>query len=321
MGRYYALQDGEPAPVADAIRDHYLPQGPDDPCPSSPVSAAVALADKMDTLVAFWAIDQKPTGSKDPYALRRAALGVARTVIEGGIRLPLLRLIDEALDPVQSEINVVQTARKLLVSDVEDREGPEAVTALRETGGKPSGAVAGELISFFADRLKVYLRDKGARHDLIDAVFALRDANGNPPDDLVLIVRRVEALGDFLDTEDGANLLVGYKRATNILKIEEKKDKRTYDGAPDPSLLEKKEEKALQTAIGKARKEACAAIAQEDFAAAMAAIARLRGPVDAFFDHVTVNAEEAKLRENRLKLLAQIRDALGGVADFSRIEG
>ncbi len=320
MGRYYALHDGEYPDVADAIRDHYLPQGPDDPCPSTPASIAVAIADKLDTLVAFWAIDKKPTGSRDPYALRRAALGCIRTILENGLRLPLLDLINAAFDPVQSEINMIRTAIKLTGGSAGDGEA-DTVGALRETGGTPPGVVAADLLAFFADRLKVYLRDRGARHDLIDAVFALRDENGNPPDDLVLIVRRVEALADFLDTEDGVNLLSGYKRATNILKIEEKKDKRAYSGAPDPALLQQPEEKALHAAIGKARKEADAALAAEDFAAAMTAIARLRGPVDAFFDHVTVNAEDKSLRENRLKLLAQIRDALGGVADFSRIEG
>eukprot|EP00439_Symbiodinium_sp_Y106_P088834 s1_g1370.t1 len=274
MGRYYALADGLDADVADAIAQHYQPQGPSDDVPEGPVAQAVALADKLDTLVGFWAIDEKPTGSKDPFALRRAALGIIRMVLEAELRLPLISVF-----PNSEEQNE-------------------------------------DLLSFFADRLKVYLRDKGVKHDLVDAVFALAGQ-----DDLLLIVRRVEALAEFLGTDDGANLLAGTKRAANILRIEEKKDKTTYAGAPDAGLFESDEEKALASEINVARDAAAKAVGQEDFAAAMAAIAKLRGPVDAFFEKVTVNSEDDKVRENRLKLLAEIRTALQGVADFSKIEG
>jgi glycyl-tRNA synthetase beta chain len=278
MGRYYAERQGEDASVAAAVEEHYKPQGPGDRVPTDPVSVAVALADKLDTLVGFWAIDEKPTGSKDPYALRRAALGVIRLMLENGIRCGLL--------------------------------------AVFNTHRGDLGPAAQDLMSFFADRLKVYLRDQGARHDLIDAVFALEGQ-----DDLLMIVRRVEALGRFLDSDDGKNLLVGTKRAVNILRIEEKKDGRSFDGAPKPDLFKDGEERALAAALDTARAAAGAAIAKEDFEAAMAALAKLRAPVDAFFDKVTVNADDKALRENRLKLLSAIRDATRQVADFSKIEG
>jgi len=275
MGKYYAEAQGEDEAVAHACEDHYKPKGPDDLVPSDPVSVAVALADKIDTLVGFWAIDEKPTGSKDPYALRRAALGIIRIVLDNKLRLRLMPIF--------------------------------AAHHRREFG---------DLLSFFADRLKVQLREQGARHDLVDAVFAL-----DGQDDLWLIVRRVEALGKFLDTEDGKNLLAGYKRATNIIRIEEKKDGREYIGAPDPKLYAQDEEKALAKAIDIARAEAERAVAAEDFAGAMHAMASLRPHVDAFFDKVTVNVEDKKLRENRLKLLNEIRAATRAVADFSKIEG
>ncbi len=267
MGRYYALDQGIDPEVADAIRDHYKPVGPSDTIPASRVGQAVALADKLDTLVGFWAIDEKPTGSKDPYALRRAALGVIRIILDKNLRVPMNR------------------------------------------GG-------GDLLAFFADRLKVHLKEQGARHDLIDAVFAL----GNQ-DDLLLIVRRVDALSKFLDTDDGRNLLAGVKRAANILRIEEKKDGRTYEGDVHISQLIKGEEKALHSAITVATGQTRRAIEQEDFEGAMAAIAKLRAPVDAFFEHVTVNDKDATFRENRLRLLNRIRQATLDVADFSRIEG
>jgi glycyl-tRNA synthetase beta chain len=270
MGRYYAEAQGEDEAVAHACEDHYRPKGPDDLVPSDPVSIAVALADKIDTLVGFWAIDEKPTGSKDPYALRRAALGVIRIVLDNRLRLRL----------------------------------------------NPLFAKSGDLLAFFADRLKVQLREQGARHDLVDAVFALEGQ-----DDLLLIVRRVEALGKFLDTEDGKNLLAGYKRATNIIRIEEKKDNRQYTGAPDPQFYNQAEEKALAKAIDAAKADATRAVEKEDFAAAMTAMAKLRPHVDAFFDKVTVNVEDKPLRENRLKLLNEIRAATRAVADFSKIEG
>ncbi|MDO8838705.1 MAG: glycine--tRNA ligase subunit beta [Parvibaculum sp.] len=275
MGAYYARNDGLGDDIAQAIAEHYAPLGPSDDVPSSPLGRVVALADKIDTLWGFWAIDEKPTGSKDPFALRRAALGVIRIILESGIRINLLTLV--------------------------------------EGKGK-------DLLSFFADRMKVHLRDRGARHDLVDAVFALNEM-GQVQDDLVLIVKRVEALSDFLGTEDGKNLLAGYKRANNILNIEEKKDKATYGGLPDPACFAQDEERALFDRIEEARAEASHAIAREDFAAAMSALAKLRVPVDAFFEHVTVNADDSKLRANRLKLLAQIRAALHEVADFSKVEG
>ncbi len=294
MGRYYATEQGEDAAVAAAVEDHYKPQGPSDRVPDAPVSIAVALADKRDTLVGFWSIDEKPTGSKDPYALRRAALGVIRLVLENGVRLKLVQFLDD----------LVVVGR--LTSSYELPAGTPKVSTLED-------------LAFFADRLKVYLRDKGARHDLIDAVFALEGQ-----DDLVLIVRRVEALGRFLDTEDGRNLLAGYKRAANILRIEEKKDGRSYGGAPDLALIARAgqiEEKGLAVALDAARRDASAAVAREDFEGAMRALAALRPAVDAFFDKVTVNAEDPALRENRLKLLNAIREATREVADFSRIEG
>jgi glycyl-tRNA synthetase beta chain len=284
MGKYYALAQGEDASVAAASEEHYKPQGPADRAPTDPVSVAVALADKIDTLVGFWAIDEKPTGSKDPYALRRAALGVIRLIVENTLRLPVL--------------NVAKSA----------------MVGLPATGDAQK--LPSDLLAFFADRLKVQLRDQGARHDLVDAVFSL-----GGQDDLLLVVRRVEALGKFLDTDDGKNLLAGTKRASNILSIEEKKDKRTFDGAPDAGLLQLAEEKALATAIDQVKNEAGAAVAKEDFATAMTAMAKLRPAVDAFFDKVKVNDDEPRVRENRLKLLNEIRAATRAVADFSKIEG
>jgi glycyl-tRNA synthetase beta chain len=334
MGRCYAEEQGEDEAIAHAIEDHYRPQGPDDLVPADPVAIAVALADKIDTLVGFWSIGEKPTGSKDPFALRRAALGVIRIVIENELRLPLRSQLwrhfgavrrDEklseaihALHPLQDQIvelsaTDIELAMKLevLVSQRERRlTGPALVEAhsyLQQTH---------DLLAFFADRLKVQLREQGARHDLVDAVFALEDQ-----DDLLLIIRRVEALGKFLDSDDGKNLLVGVKRASNILRIEEKKDNKRYTGAPDAKRLAAAKEKALAQATAAAKKEASAAIAKEDFAAAMGALAKLRPHVDAFFDEVTVNVDDMPLRDNRLKLLSEIRDATRAVADFSKIEG
>ncbi|MDZ4382184.1 MAG: glycine--tRNA ligase subunit beta [Parvibaculum sp.] len=287
MGAYYARNDGLDDDIADAIAEHYSPLGPSDDVPASALGKVVALADKIDTLAGFWSIDEKPTGSKDPYALRRAALGVTRIILEANLRLSLGKFV-------------------------------QFVIALENLLNVRRGAFdKGDLLSFFADRLKVYLRDRGARHDLVDAVFALEGQ-----DDLVLIVKRVEALSEFLGSEDGANLLAGYKRATNILRIEEKKDgEGAFNAAPDDKLFAQDEEKALAAAIATASKAAKAAVATEDFAAAMSALASLRAPVDAFFDKVTVNADDAATRANRLKLLAQIRAALHEVADFSKVEG
>ncbi len=334
MGRYYAQAQNEDESVAHAIEDHYKPQGPDDMVPADPVAIAVALADKLDTLVGFWLIDAKPTGSKDPYALRRAALGVIRIAIENELRLPLRMLLWHhfgtvardgrlaaaiaVLHPLNEQImqlsaTDIELAMKLevLVSEKNKQiSGPTLVQAhsyLKQTH---------ELLAFFADRLKVRLREQGARHDLVDAVFALENQ-----DDLLMIVRRVEALGAFLESDDGKNLLAGVKRATNIIRIEEKKDKREYTGAPDAKRYQQDEEKALAAAIDAVKQEAAAAVAKEDFAEAMRAMAKLRPKVDAFFDKVTVNVDDQPLRENRLKLLNEIRQATRAVADFSRIEG
>lgn len=284
MGKYYALAQGEDASVAAACEEHYKPQGPSDRVPTDPVSVAVALADKLDTLVGFWAIDEKPTGSKDPYALRRAALGAIRLIAENSLRLSLMKVAASALAGLS-----VQSA--------------------------DADKIPSDLLAFFADRLKVQLREQGARHDLVDAVFAL-----GGQDDLLMIVRRVEALGKFLESDDGKNLLAGTKRASNIVSIEEKKDKRSFDGTPDATLYGLDEEKALAKAIGEVKTDASAAVAREDFAAAMSAMAKLRPPVDAFFDKVRVNDDDAKVRENRLKLLNEIRSATRAVADFSKIQ-
>ncbi|NWG26170.1 MAG: glycine--tRNA ligase subunit beta, partial [Pseudorhodoplanes sp.] len=425
MGKYYAEAQGEDEAVAHACEDHYKPKGPDDLVPADPVSVAVALADKIDTLVGFWAIDEKPTGSKDPYALRRAALGIVRIVLENNLRTSLLpifatavfqrmtilwsaeaslyleslpawllrkdarqylsqlthdqlfynydRLFSDAIDMalrfIEEKKDTSDTSDIHL--DFSDAEILDFVSELKEAKNAPEKMaiqvgrllhrmnelrylsfetsaddlarfsslesyrdgslpiasrmpefarfqrdIGHDLLSFFADRLKVQLREQGARHDLVDAVFALEGQ-----DDLLMIVRRVEALGKFLDTEDGKNLLAGVKRASNILRIEEKKDGKVYDGAPDEKLLTEPEERALAGAIDTAREDAASAVAREDFAAAMSAMAKLRPAVDAFFDKVTVNAEDKALRENRLKLLNEIRAATRAVADFSRIEG
>jgi glycyl-tRNA synthetase beta chain len=256
---------------------------------------SVALADKLDTLTGFFAIDEKPTGSKDPYALRRAALGIIRIALENELRLPLAALSDKTVKEYQRR----GLDKTFVVAPEDVREG---------------------LLTFFADRLKVYLRDKGARHDLIDAVFGLGEQ-----DDLLLIVRRVEALGRFLETDDGANLLTGYRRAANILRAEEKKagekEAASYQDAFAPELFAQDEERELAAALLAAATAAIHAVAEENFEAAMQALSSLRGPVDAFFDKVTVNAEDKALRLNRLRLLNGLRAAVHQVADFSRIAG
>jgi len=287
MGKYYALAQGEDASVAVACEEHYKPLGPNDRVPTDPVSIAVALADKIDTLVGFWAIDEKPTGSKDPYALRRATLGVIRIVLTSSLEL---------------------SPRGMFEMHVK-RFRPEMSDTEMSTAGV-------DFVDFFNDRLKVQLREQGARHDLVDAVLYL----GSIEASIVSIVRRVEALGKFLDTEDGKNLLAGYKRAINIIRIEEKKDRRNYNQWSDGSLYRQEEERALARAIEAAR-EGRDAVAGEDYEAAMRAMAKLRPHVDRFFDKVTVNVEDKQLRENRLKLLNEIREATRTVADFSRIEG
>ena len=427
MGRYYAEAQGEDEAVAHAIEDHYKPKGPDDLVPADPVSVAVALADKIDILTGFWAIDEKPTGSKDPFALRRAALGVIRLLLSNKISLSLAELlalqfrdrlahgagyliwrkitesprrdVDSQVAKLREELpfeasyldhdGLFTSYIGVIIGAIEDEKQPgsefdlksliasqilrtnvdicwddnntynwkatsaneamdhanslvgrivaladfslahskyadvsvwpskqspnlvEDISLVRFTRG-----IAASLIAFFADRLKVQLREQGARHDLVDAVFALPGQ-----DDLVLIVRRIEALGKFLDTDDGKNLLAGAKRAANILGIEEKKDKTDYTGAPDASLLQLPEEKALAEAIGIAKADANTAVAKEDFAAAMTAMSKLRPHVDAFFDKVTVNVDDKTLRANRLRLLNEIREATRTVADFSKIQG
>jgi glycyl-tRNA synthetase beta chain len=289
MGRYYAEAEKMNPRVARALEDHYKPRGAGDDVPEEPVSVAVALADKLDTLVGFWAINEKPTGSGDPYQLRRAALGVIRICLENDLRLNLLKKFGIA--------QATYAKSKTLPSAVDSE-------------------VAADLLGFFAERLKVYLRDQGQRHDLIDAVFALDNQ-----DDLALIVRRVEALSEFLDTDDGANLLAGTKRAANILKAEEKKDGKSFEGAPDGTMLVEPAERALEAAIAKVKFDTRAAIDVENFEGAMRALAELRTPVDAFFETVTVNADDPRLRENRLKLLSEIRAATLTVADFSKVAG
>jgi len=320
MGRYYASAQGEEPSVADAIEDHYKPQGPNDRIPTAPISVAVALADKLDTLVGFWAIDEKPTGSKDPYALRRAALGVIRIVIENGLRLGLVEQANSEMQAVIASI-----ARRELASRSEQIKeagaAPKVLTVTSFWGvdyaGKEVDTRAVDLLAFFADRLKVYLRDKGARHDLIDAVFALPGQ-----DDLLMIVRRVEALGRLLDSDDGKNLFAGYRRAANILRAEEKKDgEGAFAGKHDAGALVLPEEKALADALAAAGAEAAERVASEDFEGAMRALARLRAPVDEFFLKVTVNADDPELRLNRLRLLGELRDAVHTVADFSKIAG
>jgi len=393
MGRYYAEKAGTKADIARAIELHYKPKGPTDVVPKEEdgdsVAIAVALADKLDTLVGFWAINEKPTGSGDPYQLRRAALGIIRMVLENDLRLSLSRQLANAYDELFSAklhwnypdlsladftltneevevanedilpfdydeflvephlikaeippgllVNVDTTEGWVdLQSWLDQRRKLFAIWSLsRRDSGPFEKAVPrkwlekathewnavrdprlDDLLKFFADRLKVHLKEKGARHDLIDAVFALEGQ-----DDLALIVKRVEALGAFLATDDGANLLAGVKRASNILAIEEKKDKTTFSGEPEGDLLAEPAERALASAIAKAKFDTQAAIAVENFTGAMNALAELRAPVDAFFEKVTVNVPDPALRQNRLKLLSEIRAATLNVADFSRISG
>ncbi len=291
MGRYYALGDKEKPDVADAIAEHYSPLGPNDTCPSKPVSVTVALADKIDTLAGFWAIGEKPTGSKDPYALRRAALGVIRLIVENGLRVPLLDAFEEAKKGLDDTIG--------------------------GTGGKWA---ASDLLAFIADRLKVHLREKGVRHDHIDAVFSVKGEGGGE-DDLVRLLARVEALAKFLDTDDGENLLVGYRRAANIVRIEQKNDGREYNAEPETDLLKEPEENELYNKLLQAGPKIRTAIEDERFQDAMQKLASVRKDVDAFFDNVTVNTDQPDLRLNRLNLLSFIGRAFDNVADFSKIEG
>ncbi len=287
MGRYYAEHAKEDAAVSQAIEEHYAPAGAGDSCPTAVVSCAVSLADKIDSLVGFFAIDEKPTGSKDPFALRRAALGVLRIVLENRLRLGLRALIASSLDTYPADVGEGQQEQ------------------LAET-----------LLGFFADRLKVHLKDQGVAHDHITAVFS-----AEADDDFERLILKVRALGEFLSTEDGTNLLAAYRRASNIVRIEEKRDDTRFTGDIDGGLLELEPERSLVQELGSARSAIAAALETEDFGAAMASLAGLRQPVDRFFDDVIVNADRPELRVNRLRILAGIRAALGTIADFSKIEG
>lgn len=329
LGRRYAELQGEKPAVSQAIEDHYKPQGPSDAVPSDPVAIAVALADKLDTLVAFWAIDEKPTGSKDPYALRRAALGVIRILLENGIRLDLLKFIGLSFERIetQSESRSLRdrwmalppnTIDITLISKSISRYLKSLAKALGAEENDLHGAIeiAGNLLSFFHDRLKVYLKDKGARHDLIDAVLSDGD------DDLLLVVRRVEALSKLLESDDGANLTIGTKRALNILAAEEKKDgEGAFDAEIDPNLLSEQAEQDLSDTILAVREDVADRVKAKDYEGAFTVLAQLRFAVDAFFDDVMVNADDTKVRENRLRLLASLRATTRSLADFSKIAG
>ena len=313
MGRYYALGDGERPEVAEAVAEHYAPLGPGDRCPAAPVSVAVALADKIDSLVGFFAIGERPTGSKDPFALRRAALGIIRLILENQLRIPLRKVFELAKEVYSTAL--AKAARELA--------GPSpkstgTLTVTIKAPGWPDGIGKDvlALLAFFADRLKVHLREKGVRHDLIDAVFA-----PGGEDDLVRLMARVESLRAFLDTEDGEHLLTAYKRAANIVRIEEKRDGVSYDGAADARRFKQPEERDLYERLGRVKAQSGEILKAERFDDAMKILAGLRKPVDVFFDEVTVNCDEAELRENRLKLLSEIRTTMNTVADFSQIEG
>jgi glycyl-tRNA synthetase beta chain len=290
MGSYYAIEEKEDPAVVLAIREHYSPKGPDDPCPTELESVALALAEKLDILTGFWAIDEKPTGSKDPFALRRAALGSIRLILDNKLRINLLDLFQ-----ISANLHVIDGAsgkRRVDFAEISD------------------------LMSFFADRMKPYLREEGIRHDLIDAVFALGDQ-----DDLVLIEKRVKALGVFLKSNEGADLLRLYRRAVNILDKEEKRDKTKYRGKADVALFELDEERQLSTQMSNVLKRASKEIEHEEFNKALFFVNTLRAPVDAFFENVTVNTDDAKVRINRLFLLSEIRSVFESIAVFSRIEG
>lgn len=330
MGKYYAASAGYSSEVAFAALEHYSPLGPSDDVPSAPVSVAVALADKLDTLTGFWAIDEKPTGSKDPFALRRAALGVIRLVLDNNLRVALDKLFDahllrveNQLDPALSEENVQELLNEIAdhgvfgaaFEAVKGKLGELPATAFLALENKIPDA-SDDLLSFFHDRLKVYLRDKGIRHDVIDACLAMP---GN--DDLTLLVKRAEALAMFLSTEDGENLIQGVKRASNILAQAEEKDGVEYSYGADVKFAEDDSEKALFAALDAAEAAITPAMESEDFAAAMTAMAALRAPIDAFFEAVQINADNQVIRRNRLNLLSRIRMICGGVADLSRIEG
>lgn len=345
MGRYYAERAGEDAAVAAAAQEHYAPLGPSDAVPTAPVSVAVALADKIDMLTGFWAIGEKPTGSGDPFALRRAALGVIRVLLQNQSRLGLISFFENELVrkvrkwgadwrvyelqddgngnirwypamivmdedvAIEEPLSFKEIQERFIQGTLSfDEAGSNRLPALRE--------LSADLLSFFHDRLKVYLRDKGVRHDVIDACLAMP---GN--DDLTLVTRRAEALAAFLKTEDGANLLQGFRRANNILTAEEKKDGVEYSLDPDPGFAETAAEKALFAALDRAEAEIAPAVAREDFAAAMTGLAGLRAPIDGFFESTVVNAESPIVRRNRLCLLNRIRVVMTRVAAFAQVEG
>ncbi len=333
MGRYYSDAAGLPAEVAQACEDHYAPLGPSDAVPSGPVSQAVALADKIDTLTGFWAMDEKPTGSKDPYALRRAALGVIRILLSGNHRLHLDRFFDaqlvrhriklDAKDAQEQEV----TALESMLDDIADHGLLGA--AIRTVIDKLDGDVpflsrladevpdaSTDLLAFFHDRLKVHLREDGLRHDVIDACLAMDNS-----DDLTLLVNRANALSSFLKSDDGENLLQGFKRAANILTQAETQDGVAYEFGADPKFAETDEERALFDALTQAQDHINTALKAEDFAAAMTAMAALRAPIDAFFEAVQVNADSEVVRRNRLNMLSTIRTTCLSVADLTRIEG
>ncbi|MDG3042307.1 glycine--tRNA ligase subunit beta [Roseicyclus marinus] len=328
MGRYYALAAGRAAEVADAARDHWKPMGQGDEVPTAPVALAVALADKIDTLTGFWAIDEKPTGSKDPYALRRAALGVVRMVLENGVRIdlkgrfgnPIIRRIAiNAGQPLGREMEALESLRDQRAENLLEAYKSENLEKFKESLGHYFSETmnkSDDLLAFFHDRLKVHLRDEGIRHDIIDAALAKP-----PADDLFLVVARARALAAFLATPDGENLVQGYRRAANILTQAEEKDGVEYRYGADPKFAETDEERALFDALATAQAAIKPALEAEDFAAAMTHMASLRAPIDAFFTAVQVNADNQVVRRNRLNLLYRIVDTCGAVADLSRIEG
>ncbi len=328
MGRYYALEAGLGDAVANAARDHWRPKGEGDTVPTEPVSVAVALADKIDTLTGFWAIDEKPTGSKDPFALRRAALGVIRLVLGNGVRIGLSNKLRNAIRPfADAKFALIDQEATSVLADAELLLGRDNLREELETQGWYDEGYADfvydalfidvpSLLAFFHDRLKVYLRDQGIRHDIIDACLAMP---GN--DDLTLLVKRATALADTLKTEDGANLIQGFKRANNILTQAEQKDGVEYSFGADPKFAEGPEEQALFAALDAAEAKIGPAMAAEDFPAAMAAMAALRGPIDAFFTAVQINSDNPIIRRNRLNLLHRIRSVCSGVADLTRLDG
>jgi glycyl-tRNA synthetase beta chain len=333
MGKYYALARGEDASVAAASEEHYKPQGPNDRVPTDPVAVAIALADKLDTLAGFWAIVEKPTGSKDPFALRRATLGVIRIIRELQIRLPLDEIIQSHLrrlfvfkatiepggNAVRAAATVCDREYAFRVKGVSRPISDEVLEALRsEFAAAHIASVAVSLVDYFIERLEGLLREEKARHDLVQSVITQEGR-----DDLLLVVHRVRALGEFLDTDDGKNLLAGTKRASNILRIEENKDNKTYEGIPSADIMtpiEKNLWNTIQQTVVEARHQ----VEEEDFASAMEALSTLRSAVDSFFSKeadILVNHDDPKVRENRLKLLNEIRSATRAVADFSKIEG